>query len=78
MVSIRHRKHHFIFRVITPTKAGEIFIGLMVQAALDAIPRLPQNLQYQGEALFTIAHTRDSLLSIWCGLQARESRSEEP
>ncbi|MGH7869802.1 MAG: integrase core domain-containing protein [Candidatus Dormibacteraceae bacterium] len=31
-----------------------------------------------GKALIRIAHTRDSLLSIWSELQARESSSGEP
>lgn len=47
-------------------------------AALDPGPRLPENLQYRGEALFEIAHSRDSLLSLWSAFQARQSRSGEP
>ena len=47
-------------------------------AALDPGRRLPENLYHRGEALFRIAHTRDSLLSLWSELQARESRSGEP
>src|SRR5947209_8483490 len=42
-------------------------------AALDPDPRLPENLQYRGEALFQIAHARGSLLSLWSKLQARQS-----
>jgi hypothetical protein len=47
-------------------------------AALDPVPRLPENLHYQGEALFEIAHARGSLLSLWSELRARESNSGEP
>jgi putative transposase len=47
-------------------------------AALDPVPRLPDNLQYRGEALFEIAHARGSLLSLWSELQARQSSSGEP
>jgi hypothetical protein len=54
------------------------FASPATNAALDAAPRLPENLNYRDEALFTIAHTRDSLVSLWRELQARESRSGEP
>jgi len=47
-------------------------------AALDPVPRLPENLQYRGEALFEIAHARGSLLSLWSELHARQSSSGEP
>lgn len=47
-------------------------------AALDPVSRLPENLQYQGEALFENAHFRDSLLSLYSGSQPRQSRSREP
>lgn len=47
-------------------------------AALDPVPRLPENLHYRGEALFEIAHSRDSLLSLWSAFQARQSSSGEP
>lgn len=47
-------------------------------AALDPVPRLPENPNYRGEALFEIAHTRDSLLSLWSAFQARQSSSGEP
>jgi putative transposase len=47
-------------------------------AALDPVPRLPENLHYQGEALFEIAHTRGLLLSLFSELQARQSSSGEP
>lgn len=46
--------------------------------ALDPAPRLPENAQYRGEALFEIAHARGSLLSLWSQLQARQSSSGEP
>jgi len=47
-------------------------------AALDPVPRLPENAKYRGEALFEIAHARGSLLSLWSELQARQSSSGEP
>jgi len=47
-------------------------------AAPDAVPRLPENLDYRGEALFEFAHPRGSLLSLWNELQARQSSSGEP
>jgi putative transposase len=47
-------------------------------AALDPVPRLPENLHYQGEALFEIAHARGSLLRLWSEFQARQSSSGEP
>jgi len=46
-------------------------------AALDPVPRLPENPNYRGEALFQIAHSRDSLVSIWSALQGRQSSSGE-
>jgi len=46
-------------------------------AALDPVPRLPDNARYRGEALFEIAHARGSLLSLWSQLQARQSSSGE-
>jgi hypothetical protein len=39
---------------------------------------LPENLKYQGEALYENAHIRDSLLSLYSGSQPRQSRSREP
>jgi hypothetical protein len=39
---------------------------------------IPENLQYRGEALFQIAHSRGSLMSLWSKLQARQSSSGEP
>lgn len=47
-------------------------------AALDSVPRLPENLIYRGKALFEIAHARDSLLSLWSAFQTRQSSSGEP
>lgn len=47
-------------------------------AALDPAARLPENLRYRGEALFRIAHTRESLLGLWRALQAHEHSAEEP
>jgi len=47
-------------------------------AALDPVPHLPENAKYRGEALFEIAHSRGSLLSLWSQLQARQSSSGEP
>ena len=47
-------------------------------AALDRVRRLPEDIQYQGEALFRIARSQDSLLSLWSDFQARESGSGGP
>jgi putative transposase len=47
-------------------------------AALDPVPRLPENLQYRGEALFEIAHSRGPLLRLWSELLARQPSSREP
>jgi putative transposase len=47
-------------------------------AALDPALRLPENLRHRGEALFKIAHSRDSLLSLLSELQTRQSSSGEP
>lgn len=54
------------------------FAALAKNAALEPVPRLPENLQYRGEALFEIAHARGSLLSLGSELQARQSSSGEP
>jgi Integrase core domain len=60
------------FALISVNRANERprqgFASPATNAALDPVSRLPQNLHYQGEALFTIAHTRNSLLSIWSEL----------
>jgi putative transposase len=45
------------------------------EVALDRARRLPEDIHYAGEALFRIAHTRGSLLSLWSDLQARKSGS---
>ena len=70
------------FTPIEPTTAneepGQGFASPAKNAALDPVPRLPENLQYRGEALFEIAHARGSLLSLWSELQARQSSSGEP
>lgn len=47
-------------------------------AALDPGRRLPEDTYDQGEALFRIAQTRDSLLSLWSDFQARQSGSGGP
>jgi putative transposase len=47
-------------------------------AALEAARRLPQDVLDKGEALFRIAQTRDSLLSLWSDFQARQSGQGEP
>ena len=47
-------------------------------AALDLARRLPQDVLHKGEALFRIAQTRDSLLSLWSDFQARHAGSGEP
>ena len=48
------------------------------EAALDPPRRLPEDIQYQGEALLRIAHSRDSLLSLWSDFQARKTGSGGP
>lgn len=48
------------------------------EAALDPARRLPEDIQYQGEALLRIAHTRDSLLSRWSDFQAHKTGSGGP
>lgn len=47
-------------------------------AALDSVARLPEDDRYRGEALFRIAHSRDSLVGIWSALQAHKHSAEEP
>ena len=70
------------FALITVNKAsgrpGQGFAAPAKNAALDPVSRLPENLQYQGEALFENAHIRDSLVRLYSGSQPRQSRSREP
>ena len=47
-------------------------------AALDPARRLPEDIQYQGEALSRIARSQDSLLSLWSDFQARFPGSGGP
>lgn len=47
-------------------------------AALDAARRLSEDIPDQGEALFRITRTRDSLLSLWSDFQARQTGSGGP
>jgi putative transposase len=47
-------------------------------AALDPVPRLPENFNNRGDALFKFANARGSLLSLLSELQARQSSSGEP
>ena len=47
-------------------------------AALDPARRLPEDIEYQGEALFRIARTQSPLLSLWSDFQARKMGSGEP
>jgi hypothetical protein len=47
-------------------------------AALDPARRLSEHFSDQGEALFRIAQSRDSLLSLWCDFQARQTGSGGP
>lgn len=44
-------------------------------AALDPGPHLPEDVHYEGEALFRIARSRDPLLSLWSDWNARQSGS---
>ena len=48
------------------------------EAALDLARRLPEDIHHAGEALFRIAHTRGSLLSLWSDFQARKPGSGDP
>lgn len=48
------------------------------KAALDAGRHLPEDVQYEGEALKRIAQTRDSLLSIWSNCKACEPGLRSP
>jgi hypothetical protein len=48
------------------------------EAALDRPRRLPEDIQYQGEALLGIAHSLDSLLSLRSDFQARKTGSGRP
>jgi putative transposase len=48
------------------------------KAALDPGPHLPEDVQYEGEALKRIAQTRDSLLSIWSNCKAHETGHRGP
>jgi putative transposase len=45
------------------------------KAALDPSPHLPEDVHYEGEALFRIARSRDPLLSLWSDWNARQSGS---
>lgn len=47
-------------------------------AALDPALRLSEDIHDQGEALFRIARSQSSLLSLWSDFQARNSGSEGP
>ncbi len=44
-------------------------------AALDPVRRLPEDILDQGEALFSIARSQSSLLSLWSDFQARNTGS---
>lgn len=46
--------------------------------ALDPARRLLQDIHQESEALFCVARTRDSLLSLWSDFQARKSGSGGP
>jgi hypothetical protein len=62
------------------TANGEPRQGFAAPArtALDPARRLPEDAYDQGEALFRIARSRDSLLSLWSDSQARKSGPEDP
>jgi putative transposase len=47
-------------------------------AALDPVPCLPEDIHHRSEALFRIAHTRGSLLSVWSEFGARKTSSGGP
>jgi putative transposase len=46
-----------------------------IDTALDLARRLPEDIHYAGEALFRIAQSRGSLLSLWSDFQARKTGS---
>jgi putative transposase len=48
------------------------------KAALDPAARLPEDDRHRGEALFRIAHCRDSLVGIYSAFQAHKHSTEEP
>ena len=48
---------------------------LPAKAALDPNRHLPDDIQYEGEALFRIVRSRDPLLSLWREWNARHSGS---
>ena len=50
--------------------------ALPATAALHPGRYLPEDDQYEGEALLRIARTRDSLLSLWSNWKAHEQASE--
>ena len=46
--------------------------------ALDSAARLPEDDRHRSEALFRIAHSRDSLVGIWSAFQAHKHSAEKP
>ena len=47
-------------------------------AALDPVPCLPEDSRYRSEALFQIAHSKSSLLTLWSAFQAHKTRFAGP
>jgi putative transposase len=47
-------------------------------AALDPAPCLPEDSRYRSEALFRIAHSKSSLLTLWTALQAHKTSFAGP
>jgi putative transposase len=47
-------------------------------AALDPVPCLPEDSHYRSEALFQIAHSKSSLLTLWSALQAHKTSFAGP
>jgi len=47
-------------------------------AALDPVPCWPEDSHYRSEALFRIAHSKSSLLTLWSALQAHKTSFAGP
>jgi putative transposase len=47
-------------------------------AALDPVPCLPEDSHYRSEALFQVARSKSSLLTLWSALQAHKTSSAGP
>jgi hypothetical protein len=76
-----HRQDSMRFALPTVNKASANpyqGFALPTIAALDAGRHLPEDVQYEGEALFRIARSRDPLLSLWSNWKAHEQGLRGP